>query len=103
MSFSVALAIDNLAGVEEVGHLCLLSPEGVGSVLRRLRGREVSVGKHCASRALALFFLLLRPSSGLCGTQAADGQCAKRTERVNALSGLSGRVSARGLAAHVWS
>ena len=32
MSFSVTLAIDNFAGVEEVGHLSFLSPEGVVSV-----------------------------------------------------------------------
>ena len=64
MSFSVALAVDNFAGVEEVGHLCFLSPE-VGSEcsLRWLRGREVSVEKHCASRALALVPGFLCPFS----------------------------------------
>ena len=53
MSFSVALAIDNLAWIKKVGHLCFLSPEVRVLRRRRLRGREVSVEKHCASRALA--------------------------------------------------
>ena len=51
MSFSVALAVYNFARVEEVGHL--LSPEVGSECSLRLRGREVSVEKHCASRALA--------------------------------------------------
>ena len=53
MSFRVALAVYNFAGVEEVGHL-VLSPEVRVFVSVVLRGREVSVEKHCASRALAL-------------------------------------------------
>ena len=52
MSFSVALAVDNFAGVEEVGHP-VLSPVVSGQCYSVLRGREVSVEKHCASRALA--------------------------------------------------
>ena len=68
MSFSVALAIHNLARVEEVRHPAFFH---LRIVLRRvvLRGREVSVEKHCASRALALFLVVL--SRGDCGTQAA--------------------------------
>ena len=64
MSFSVALAVHNFAGVEEMGHLAL-SPEVVGSEcsLRRLRGREVRVGRHGASRALALVPCFVLPLS----------------------------------------
>ena len=63
MALRVALAVYNFARVEEVGHL-VLSPE-VGSEcsLRRLRGREVRVGRHGASRALALVPCFVLPLS----------------------------------------
>ena len=57
MSFRVALAVDNFAGVEEVGHLCFLSPEGQsvscnGFVVVRL------VLKNTVLLALSRWFLV---------------------------------------------
>ena len=72
MSFRVALAVYNFAGVEEVGHL-VLSPEVRVFVSVVLRGREVSVEKHCASRALAQVFLFF--------VVAPSGRAAARSRK----------------------
>ena len=88
MSFRVALAVDNFARVEEVGHLVLsLSPEVVFVTVlqrRRLRGLEVSVWKHCASRALAQ---VLRAAAARKPRLPLVVRVLNALSRVNSLSG----------------